>query len=264
MIRYWSILAAALVAVSTMAIGPLRAQGQGDVFVFAAASLKNALDEIASTWTTNTGRKVTISYAATSALVRQIEQGAPAEVFISADLEWMDYAEKKSLIQPSSRVNILGNRLVLVGPKGATPSAIGPDLSSILVSRLGDSRLATAQVASVPAGKYAKAALQSLQAWNAVKDRLAEAESVRAALIFVARGEAPLGIVYLTDAKVEPNVSVVGTFPASSHPDIVYPAALTATATDEGRAFFTFLGSSSARAAFERQGFTYLAAPRTN
>ena len=235
------------------------AEGQGrNTLVFAAASLKNALDDIAAQWQRETGRKVVISYAASNTLIKQIEQGAPADIFISADLDWMDYAQQKSLIQPDTRSNLLGNRLVIVAPKDANVSvnvAPGFDLAGLLQG----GRLAMGNVSAVPAGKYGKAALEHLGAWEGVKDRIAQAESVRAALLFVSRGEAPLGIVYQTDAAADPSVKVVGVFPESSHPPIIYPIALTKESSNaDARAFLSYIHSSSARAAFERQGFTVL------
>jgi molybdate transport system substrate-binding protein len=228
-----------------------------DITVFAAASLKNALDEAAKMYQAKIGDKVTISYAASSALAKQIESGAPADVFFSADFDWMDYLQEKKLIDVGSRHTLLGNTLVLVAPKDSTVSlAIGKDFP--LLQALGaDGKLAMAQVDSVPAGKYGKAALTNLGVWDAVAPRVAQAENVRAALAFVARGEAALGIVYGTDAKSEPAVRVIGTFPAS-HPKILYPVALLASAATkpEARKFLEFLLSSAAAPAFEAQGFS--------
>jgi molybdate transport system substrate-binding protein len=230
---------------------------QRDIVVFAAASLKNALDDVVAAWGRSGGRKVVVSYAASSALARQIEQGAPADLFVSADLDWMDYADQRRAIRPETRRNLLGNRLVLVAPADkARPVAIaaGFDLAALI----GDGRLAVGAVGSVPAGKYAKAALETLGAWEGVKGRLAEAESVRAALVLVARGEAPYGIVYATDAIAEKGVAVVGTFPETSHPPIVYPVALTSSAGPDAAAFLAFMTSAAARPAYEGQGFTVL------
>jgi molybdate transport system substrate-binding protein len=252
---------AVLVAVAlTAGVGRQPAAGQGrDLLVFAAASMKNALDEVAAQWQRETGKKVAISYAASNALIRQIEQGAPADIFVSADLDWMDYGQQKGLIKPDTRASLLGNRLVLIAPKD---SAVSPDLRSglDLAPLLRGGRLAMANVDAVPAGKYGKAALEKLGAWHSVKDRIAQAESVRAALLFVARGEAPLGIVYQTDAVADPSVRVVGVFPEDSHPPIVYPVALTKDSVNaDARAFLSYLRSPAARAAFERQGFAVLA-----
>ena len=255
--RSWLALltAAVLTAAGTV---PAAAQGR-DVLVFAAASLKNALDEISAQWQRESGKKAAISYAASNTLIKQIEQGAPADIFISADLDWMDYGQQKSLIKPDTRSNLLGNRLVLIAPKDSNISAnIQPGFD--LAALLKGGRLAMGNVDAVPAGKYGKAALEKLGAWDGVKDKIAQAESVRAALVLVARGEAPLGIVYQTDAASDPTVKIVGAFPENTHPPIIYPVALTKDATGaEAMAFLNFLRSAAARAAFERQGFTVLA-----
>ncbi len=249
--RWIQALAAATLLAST---GAARAQ-TADVTVFAAASLKNALDAIAAEHQRETGKRVAISYAASSALARQIEQGAPADLFISADLDWMDHLEQFKLIRPETRRPLVGNRIVVVAPaQEAAPLDLVP---GALAARLGGGRLALAAVATVPAGKYGKAALESLGLWNEASGRLAEAENVRAALTFVSRGEAPLGIVYETDARAEPRVAVVARFPETSHPPIVYPAALTATAHGEEPArFLALLAGPRGRAAFAREGFT--------
>jgi molybdate transport system substrate-binding protein len=226
-----------------------------DVTVFAAASLKNALDA-AELFEKTTGNKVVVSYAASSALAKQIESGAPADIFFSADLDWMDYLQQKTLIDVASRHALLGNTLVLIAPKDSTVS-LAIEKNFPLLQALGpDGKLAMASVASVPAGKYGKAALTHLGVWDEVGPRVAQAENVRAALALVARGEAPLGIVYGTDAKSEPAVRVVGVFPADSHPKILYPIALTASAKPEARKFFEFLLSPEAAPAFEALGFT--------
>ena len=228
-----------------------------EVLVFAAASLKTALDEVAAEWTAQTGVEAGVSYAASSALARQIEEGAPAEVFLSADLDWMDHLEERELIVAESRRDLLGNRLALIAEgREAAPVEIAPGFD--LAGMLGEGRLAVAEVASVPAGRYAKAALESLGVWEAVEPKLAQAENVRAALAFVAQGEAPYGIVYATDAGAEDNVTVVGTFPEESHPRIVYPGALVAGAGPEAAAFLDHLSGPEARAAFEAQGFEAL------
>jgi molybdate transport system substrate-binding protein len=235
------------------------ARAQASVVVFAAASLKNALDEIAATWAKDTGKPAPrISYAASSALARQMEQGAPADLFISADLDWMDYAAGKNLIKADTRFNLLGNKIVLIAPKDSktiTLALTGGDLAEALAG----GKLSMGNVDAVPAGKYGKAALEKLGAWNSVKDSIAQAENVRAALVLVARGEAPLGIVYSTDAAAEPGVKIVATFPADSHPPITYPAALTRESKNaDARTFLDFLRSAKARAVFEKQGFTVL------
>jgi molybdate transport system substrate-binding protein len=234
------------------------AQGGGSITVFAAASLKNALDEAVSSYAKETGTRVTVAYAASSALARQIEMRAPADVFISADPEWMDYLQTRQLIRPATRLELLGNRLVLIAP-GDSKASFAIDRNMPLAQTLGGGRLAMADPDTVPAGKYGKAALEALGAWGAVGAKLARAENVRAALAFVARGECPLGIVYATDAAVEPRVRVVGAFPAGTHPPIVYPAALTAgAASAAASALLRFLGSAEAKRVFERHGFTVL------
>src|SRR5467141_757543 len=229
--------------------------------VFAAASLKNALDDIDAAYTTKTGVKVSASYAASSALAKQIEQGAPADVFVSADTDWMDYAIGKKNINEPTRINLLGNTIVLIAPKDSKVDnvTIGPGFD---LSRLaGDGKIATGDVKAVPVGKYAKAALEKLGAWNAAEPKFAMAESVRAALTLVARGEAALGIVYATDARVEPGVKIVGSFPADSHPPIIYPVAATTTAKSEAADYLAFLHSSAAKTILEKYGFTFLIRP---
>jgi len=231
--------------------------------VFAAASMKNALDDISAAYTAKSGIKIVASYAASSALAKQIEQGAPADIFASADTDWMDYTIGKKTINEPSRVNLLGNSLVLIAPKDSRLDkvAIGPafDLSKLV----GDGKIATGDVKSVPAGKYAKAALEKLGAWQAAEPKFAMTENVRAALALVALGEAPLGIVYSTDAKVDPGVKIVGTFPADSHPAIIYPVAATGTAKPEAAGYLAFLRSSAARTIFEKYGFSFLVSPTT-
>ena len=255
--RSW--LALLTAAVLTLAAGTAPAAAQSrDVLVFAAASLKNALDEIAAQWQRESGKKAAISYAASNTLIKQIEQGAPAAIFISADLDWMDYGQQKNLIKPDTRSNLLGNRLVLVAPKDSNISAnIQPGFD--LAALLKGGRLAMGNVDAVPAGKYGKAALEKLGAWDGIKDKIAQAESVRAALLLVARGEAPLGVVYQTDAASDPTVKIVGTFPENTHPPIIYPIALTKESTSpDASAFLNFIRSPAARPIFERQGFTVL------
>lgn len=219
---------------------------QERVLVFAAASLKNALDEVNSAY----GRPVIASYAASSALARQIEAGAPAQVFFSADLEWMDYLERKKLLAPGTRANLLGNRLTWIVPANA-PRPADP------LAALGPSaRLAMADPKHVPAGKYAKAALEKLGAWQKLAGRIAAAENVRAALALVARGEAPLGIVYATDALAEPKVAIAGRLDPGLHPPIVYPAALLARSGPAAADYFGFLASPRAASIYARHGFT--------
>ncbi len=220
------------------------------ITVFAAASLKNALDEIASVSST----KTVISYGASSSLAKQIVNGAPADVFVSADLDWMDYLDKKGLIAPGTRRNVLRNRLVLICP-ASTPVKLEPVPGFPIAAALGSGRLALADPASVPAGLYAKAALEKLGVWKQVSGRIAGAENVRAALALVARGEAPLGIVYRTDALEEPRVAVAGVFPDGTHPPIVYPAAALRDSRPQALAFLAFLSGPQAKRIFEAHGF---------
>jgi molybdate transport system substrate-binding protein len=234
------------------------------VIVFAAASLKNALDNVNAAWKAETGKEATISYAASSALAKQIESGAPADIFISADLQWMKYLSDKRLVKPGSEVELLGNRIVLIAPKDtAAEITIGKDFA--LAKLLGDGKLAMADVKAVPAGKYGKAALESLGVWESVEGKVAQAENVRAALKLVAIGEAPLGIVYQTDAHAEPAVKVIGTFPSDTHEPIVYPTGITAESKNlDAEAFVKFVQSAKAKTLFEEQGFTFLVAPVSN
>ena len=208
-------------------------------------------------------RRPTISYAASSALAKQIEQGAPAQMFISADLDWMDYVAQKNLIKPDTRSNLLGNRIVLIAPKDkAQPIEIKPGFD--LAKVLGDGRLSMANVDAVPAGKYGKAALEKLGVWASVSSKIAQAENVRAALLLVSRGEAPAGIVYQTDAAADPNVKIIGTFPEDTHPPIIYPIALTANADHpDAAAFLAYIKSAKAKPLFEAQGFTVLSPGRS-
>ncbi|MEP9387647.1 molybdate ABC transporter substrate-binding protein [Mesorhizobium sp. KR9-304] len=235
------------------------AVAQDKVTVFAAASLKNALDAVNAACETDVGERATVSYAASSALAKQIEQGAPADVFMSADLDWMKYLSDKNLIKAGTETKLLGNSIVLVAPTDSKVEAKiekGFDLADLL----GDGRLAMANVDAVPAGKYGKASLESLGVWAAVEGKVAQAENVRAALALVSTGEAPLGIVYKTDAAADQTVKIVGTFPDGSHPPIVYPVAQTAESADSDTpAFINCLQSAKAKDLFEAQGFTVLA-----
>lgn len=227
--------------------------------VFAAASLKTALDAASSAYGKSTGNKIVVSYAASSALAKQIEQGAPADIFISADLDWMDYVDKAKLIKDDTRFNMLGNRLVLIAPASSMASfKIEPGFG--LAEALGDGRIAMADVRSVPAGKYGSAALKKLGIWDSIEPKVAQAENVRAALALVAQGEAPFGIVYETDAAAEPKVKIVGVFPEDTHPPIIYPIAVTAGSKNAtaAEAFVTYLKSPEGQAAFTKQGFTIL------
>lgn len=238
--------------------------GERALVVFAAASLKNALDAAAADFTRGAGTPVTISYAASPTLAKQIEAGAPADIFISADLDWMDYLAGRGLIRAESRRNLVGNTLVLVAPaKAPVDLAIGPGFP--LAAALGEGRLAVANTQAVPAGKYGRAALEALGVWAEVAGRLAQAENVRVALALVSRGEAPLGIVYATDAAADPNVVMVGTFPADSHPQIVYPLAVLAASSDPlAERFAGFLGGQEARRHFEKEGFSILSGDASN
>jgi molybdate transport system substrate-binding protein len=230
----------------------------GEVVVFAAASMKTALDDFAAGWQAETGNTVTLSYAGSSALAKQIIAGAPADIFISANPGWMDAVEAEGLV--AERRDLLGNSLVLIGHGDPAPVAIGPELD--LAGLLGGEKLAMALVDAVPAGQYGKAALEHLGLWQSVEPDVAQADNVRAALALVATGEAPYGIVYATDAAVEPAVRVAGTFPEDSHPPIIYPAALLTEAADEAdRAFYAALSGVEAAGAFSRAGFTLMEAP---
>jgi len=250
----------ALLILCGLTTSPSRADDTS-LTVFAAASMKNALDEIDAAFTARTGIKVAASYAASSMLAKQIEQGAPADIFVSADPDWMDYATAKKTINDATRVNLLGNSIVLIAPTDSQIDhvMIGPNFD--LAKLAGDGRIATGDVKSVPVGKYAKAALEKLGAWQSAEAKFAMADNVRAALTLVARNEAVLGIVYATDAKVEPGVKIVGTFPADSHPAIIYPVAATATAKAEAAGYLAFLRSSEAKAILEKYGFKFLIRP---
>ena len=234
------------------------ANAADEVTVFAAASLKNALDAVSEAWKTDTSYETAISYAASPALAKQIENGAPADVFISADLDWMKYLTGKKLVTPGTEVKLLGNQIVLIAPSDSRVEAtIKKDFP--LATLLAGGKLAMADVKAVPAGKYGKAALQSLGVWSSVEASVAQAENVRAALKLVAAGEAALGIVYATDAKSEPKVKVVGTFPQESHPPVIYPVAVIAASKNAGAtAFVAYLQSAKAQAIFKDQGFTIL------
>lgn len=230
----------------------------GEVQVYAAASLKTALDEVSALWLKETGNKATAIYAASNVLAKQIMEGAPADVFISADLAWMDELQSKDAIRSETRTNILGNTLVLIAPAG---SGLRVELKpgADILGLLKGGRLATGETVSVPAGRYAKAALRSLGLWEKLEPRLAMQVNVRAALVLVARGEAPLGIVYASDARAEPGVEAVATFPENSHPPIVYPAAIVSASQSPGaQAFLDFLVAERATAIFEASGFLSL------
>jgi molybdate transport system substrate-binding protein len=241
-------------ALALFAVVPARA---ADVTVFAAASLSDVLQDIGKSYQQKTGHTAAFSFAASSALARQIEASPGADVFISADTDWMDYLDKKGLVQQATRSNLLGNHLVLIAPANSRLSlklVPGVDLKAAL----GGGRLAIADPASVPAGKYAKAALTALGVWDNVSAQLAPAENVRVALAYVARGEAPVGIVYRTDAIADPRVKIIGTFDDATHAPIVYPIALTKEAKPLAKDFLDYLKQPQARAAFEKAGFEVL------
>ncbi|MEA9556644.1 molybdate ABC transporter substrate-binding protein [Xanthomonas nasturtii] len=252
-IGFWQSALCALI----LALPVLAAAQTPPVTVFAAASLKESMDEAAAAYEKASGTPVRVSYAASSALARQIEQGAPADVFFSADLEWMDYLQQRGLVVPAQRRNLLGNTLVLIAP-ATSKVRVDPRTPGGIVKALGENgRLAVGQTNSVPAGKYAAASLRKLGQWDGLSNRLAESESVRAALMLVSRGEAPLGIVYGSDARADPKVRVVATFPADSHDAIVYPVAvLKNSSTPDAAKFVQWLSSKPAKAIFVRRGFS--------
>jgi molybdate transport system substrate-binding protein len=243
-----------------LTLTPLAARA-ADITVFAAASLSDALSEIEKSWAERTGHDAAISFAASSVLARQIEASGGADVFISADRDWMDYLDSRNLIAHQTRKDLLGNHLVLIEPASSHAApAIAPHFD--LAGALAGGRLAVADPDSVPAGKYAKAALTSLGVWSALADHLAKAENVRVALAYVARGETPFGIVYTTDALSEPRVRIAGTFPDDTHQPIVYPIALTKDAKPLARDFLAYLSGARARAVFLKDGFMVLGGPR--
>jgi len=249
-----------LFAIGALALATVPAAAQQkSITVFAAASMKDALDGVNGAFSKQTGIKVVTSYGASSALARHIEFGAPADVFISADIDWMGWALKA--MNKETLIYLLGNRLVLVAPKDSAidPVAVGRGFD--LGKLIGNGRIAMGQVNAVPAGKYAKEALETLGIWTSVAGKVAMAEDVRAALALVARGEAVLGIVYETDAKVEPKVKIVGVIPPESHREILYPVAATMNAKPEAAPYLVFLRSAAAKTTFEQYGFAFLARP---
>jgi molybdate transport system substrate-binding protein len=258
--RRFACFAAMATLLLTLDATTTRAADAANPLVFAAASLKNALDDAAALYRQKSGKDVTLNYAGSATLANQIEQAAPADIFFSANIDWMDYLEERGLIDEGSRATLLANAIVLVAPSDSDATIeIGPNmpLAEILGS---DGHLAMANVDSVPAGLYGKAALEHLGIWDAVAGRVVQADNVRSALAFVASGEAPLGIVYATDAAAEPAVRVLGEFPADSHPPIRYPVALTAASqSPDAAAFLDFLKSDAARPAFETEGFVMVA-----
>jgi molybdate transport system substrate-binding protein len=252
-------LFAALAVLCGLVLSPALAEDKR-LTVFAAASMKNALDELNTAYSANTGVKIVASYAASSTLAKQIEQGAPADIFVSADTDWMDYAIGKKNINEPTRVNLLGNSIVLIAPKDSKIDNVTIGQGFDLAKLAGDGRIATGDVRAVPVGKYAKAALEKLGSWQA-EPKFAMAENVRAALLLVSRSEAALGIVYETDAKIDKGVKIVGKFPEDSHPAITYPVALTKDAKPEAAKYLDFMKSSMAKTIFETYGFTFLIQP---
>ena len=249
--RYFCIIAIAFLSM------PFHAHAES-INVFAAASMKTALDDAARVWKTQSGKDIVATYGSTGTLAKQIAEGAPADIFISADLAWMDDVAKKNLIKPESRKNLVGNTLVLIAAAG---SDLKIDLvkDSNLAASLGNEKLVVGDVKSVPAGRYAKAALENLGLWASIEPNLVMQENVRSALALVARDEAKLGIVYGSDAVAESKVQVIANFPETSHPPIVYPAAVIATSTNtDAQPFLNFLFSREAQLIFKANGFTLL------
>jgi molybdate transport system substrate-binding protein len=258
-LRRLLILATAVMAPLTFAADAQRKP----LVVFAAASLTDVLQQVGPLYTKQSNVPVKFSFAASSALAKQIESGAEVDVFFCADQDWLNYLQERQLINVASRTDLLGNRLALIAPKDSKVS-VRLERGARLLAALGaDGRLATGDPDSVPVGKYAKAALTHLELWPAIEPRLARAENVRVALMYVARGEAPLGIVYATDAAVEPRVQIVAVFPESSHAPISYPVATTSKASADAASFLIFLRSDAARAIFTRAGFKILSAEAT-
>ena len=250
------------IAACCLVIAPLAAHSQAappaDLTVFAAASLTDVFKVLGGQWHEKTGQTVRFSFAASSTLARQIEQGAPADIFASADEVWMDYLQKAHQIVDATRISPIGNTLVLVAPANAA-KPVQLTRETDLTKLLGaDGRLATGDPAHVPVGLYAQQALTWMGQWDAIAPRIARADSVRSALLLVERGEAPYGIVYGTDAAVAPSVAIVGTFPEESHPPVTYPFAVTQRAADnpQARALLAFLAGPDAAAAYKRSGFS--------
>jgi molybdate transport system substrate-binding protein len=244
------------------AASPIAAHSQDEtITVFAAASMQNALDDVNETFTTRTGIKVVTSYDASSALMKQIEGGAAADAFVSADLKWMDYGVEKKVIDESTRINLLGNVLVLIAGKDSKIDHVDIEPGFDLAKLASDGRIATGDVKGVPVGLYAKAALEKLGVWRSVESKMAMTVNVRAALAYAARGETPFSIVYATDAKIEPGVKVVGVFPDNSDDPIVYPVAATVNAKPGTIQYLAFLRSAEAKSIFEGYGFSVLAKP---
>ena len=246
-------------ALALALLGPLAVAAQAQapapgITVFAAASLTDTMKAVADTYRAKTGTKVTLSFGGSNTLAQQIDQGANADIFMSADTDWMDFLQKNNRIAVDTRHNLLGNRLVLIGGSTSKPLTIAPHFD--LAAALAGGRLALADPNAVPAGKYGKAALTALGVWDSVADKVAPAENVRAAMQFVSRGEAPYGIVYETDARVDPGVHVMSVFPEDTHPPIVYPVALTKTAATQAKDLLAYLSGPDAKAIFEKAGFS--------
>jgi len=239
---------------------PVRAEPQT---VFAAASLRNVMDAVLKAYAEAGHAPAVASYAASSTLARQIEQGAPADLFASADLDWMDYLQTRGLIRPETRINLLGNSLVVIAPATSTLTAVTIDRAGLEKALGPEGKLVTGDPKAVPVGRYARQALEHLHLWSALEARIASADNVRSALAFVARGEAPLGIVYATDAAVEPKVKVVATFPEGSHPPIIYPVALTKGASAGAEKLLAFLRMPQSTDLFTKAGFTILTPQHT-
>lgn len=260
--RRWRALRA--IAIVALALFPGAAPAQDRLVIFAAASLKNAMDNVAAAYTEEAGIETAVSYAGSSALARQIEQGAPADIFVSSNIDWMDYLSERGLTDTDSELRLLGNRIVLVAPAASgvdTTIAPGFDLAGLLEG----GRLAMANTDAVPAGIYGKAALETLGVWDTVSGKVAQAENVRAALALVSTGEAPLGIVYQTDAAADDNVRIVGRFPENTHPPILYSAAVLAASDNPAAAgYLRFVQTSAARGLFEAEGFAVLVPPPSN
>ena len=255
----------AILGLALALAAPQQVAAQENLTVFAAASMRNALDEADAAFTKATGTKVIASYAASSALAKQIAQGAPADIFVSANIKWMDFLDGKKLVKAGTRINLLGNSLVLIAPKDSKLDHVAIAKGFDIAKLAGSGRIAVADTKAVPAGLYAKAALTSLGAWAAAEPKLAQAENVRATLAYVARGETPLGIVYATDAKIEPKVKIVGVFPVGSHPPIAYPvAAIAASKNAHVGAYLHFLQTPAAKAIFEKYGFSFLVPPKAS
>lgn len=255
--RFVALLLAVLGSVLTSLPAAAQDQKHPALLVFAAASLTNVLGDLSTAWTATSGVPVKLSFAASSVLARQIEAGGKADVFVSADQEWMDYLQQRALIQKPTRTNLVGNRLVLIAPADSKIELkIAPGFR--LAEALGRGRLSTGDPDTVPVGKYARSALVSLGIWDEIQDRLVRAENVRSAMMYVSRGEAPLGIVYTTDALIDPKVRIVDTFPANTHAPITYPGAVTRGARGDAIGYLNFLSSPQARDTWKKYGFLEL------